>query len=336
MVELEKLKQTLTDVVNNSELSKRALARLLGVSVASLYYWVEGKKYPRTDVFAKICNLTETTPNEMFGLSPAGGFQSVDAECVSAGLVKTVMMAGNLGHTPEERLGAMNLRPDEFSRWKSRKTPFPIELVVAIMNAAAVTPDEFFYGSESRSDEADFEIDLEGGTFDNLEVLRKVGLDENGKQLWECKCRLCGNIVPRSAAYLRSYGEKNCGCRPIRIEQGRGTPGVNVPVSFVCAGCGAEIINTAGAKNRTYCDACRRERTRLSAQKCAEKSKRAKELSARGTKKSDASGLFSGMSMAQIEGLARENGMHYGRYRAMAEYLGRLDVKNALGGTTTA
>lgn len=199
-------------------------------------------------------------------------------------------------------------------------------------------------------------LDLAGQKFGKLTVLERLGKDSRGSYIWRCRCD-CGNYVEAVGYAVKNGSWQSCGkCGKRSAERAVdisgqvvgdymavervGTYGTSAKWKCVCTKCGSEKEQGSyqfRVGKRASCPACTAGMTRGEviarlAKIKREKQKQEKELSARGTKKSDASGLFDGMSLDQIEGLARENGMRYGRYRAMAEYLGRLDVKNALGG----
>lgn len=197
-------------------------------------------------------------------------------------------------------------------------------------------------------------LDLAGQKFGKLTVVKRLGKNSRGHYIWRCRCD-CGNYVDAVGYAVKNGSWQSCGkCGKRQVERAVdisgqvvgdymavervGTYGTSAMWRCVCTTCGSEKEQGAyqfRIGKRASCPVCtagmkRGEVIARMANIKREKQKQEKELSTRGTKKSDASGLLAGMPLDQIEGLARENGMHYGRYRAMAEYLGRLDVKNAL------
>ena len=55
-------------------------------------------------------------------------------------------------------------------------------------------------------------IDLTGQTFNNLEVIKKADEQDGKRTMWECKCKLCGNMTTATTTELKSGHKKSCGC----------------------------------------------------------------------------------------------------------------------------
>jgi transcriptional regulator with XRE-family HTH domain len=50
--------------------SGRELARRMGLSSPMVVYYENGTNFPRVDGLVKLCNLLDTTPNELLGYAP--------------------------------------------------------------------------------------------------------------------------------------------------------------------------------------------------------------------------------------------------------------------------
>ena len=57
----------------------------------------------------------------------------------------------------------------------------------------------------------DVRIDLKGQTFGRFTVISFAGVDNEGKALWNCKCK-CGNEKVVRSYHLRSGRVRSCGC----------------------------------------------------------------------------------------------------------------------------
>ena len=55
-------------------------------------------------------------------------------------------------------------------------------------------------------------INMQGQTFNYLQVLERAGSNDSGQALWRCKCLLCGNETIASGTRLRRNLVKSCGC----------------------------------------------------------------------------------------------------------------------------
>lgn len=59
------LQYNLTDVIENSGLTKKEIAEKLGVSAASVTKWVKGDNSPDIEIIAKICDLFNVSINSL-------------------------------------------------------------------------------------------------------------------------------------------------------------------------------------------------------------------------------------------------------------------------------
>ena len=57
-----------------------------------------------------------------------------------------------------------------------------------------------------------YTIDMTNFENDGILVLSHVGSDNQGVALWECKCKICGNIFTARGAGIRAGTTKSCGC----------------------------------------------------------------------------------------------------------------------------
>ena len=146
---------------------------------------------------------------------------------------------------------------------------------------------------------------------DHVRVLEYAGKSKD-YHMWRCVCD-CGKevILP---SYRLTAKRVSCGCQRD-----------NVAEFFICRGCGKEMPNTNGAHYRIWCDECLQ----------IEKKKKQREYQAarrayRPAKKEDTkpkkrkSGVFSGMTDAQIADLAHKNRMKVQTYVAWCEGTGRI------------
>ena len=50
------------------QLSQNSFAEIFNVTQSCVSQWLNGKKLPRLDMFIKICEFFELTPNELLGI----------------------------------------------------------------------------------------------------------------------------------------------------------------------------------------------------------------------------------------------------------------------------
>lgn len=55
-------------------------------------------------------------------------------------------------------------------------------------------------------------VDMIGYEGENLKVLQRAGTDLQGVALWECQCKICGNIFITRGSSIRAGYVKSCGC----------------------------------------------------------------------------------------------------------------------------